>query len=96
MTAARRMEEASRGNDAEAVEGLPKRVPGLEARACCGQGYFTTMGCRGASAAGAAAVSTAGLALALVENSLSTVWRWKLFIAQKGIRRAPVFSSGTP
>jgi hypothetical protein len=40
--------------------------------------------------------SSVGWALALVENSLSTDCRWKLFIAQKGISRALFSLSGTP
>ena len=61
-----------------------------------GGAYVTMMGSREATFSRAAGAPPPGVARALVENSLSTDWRWKLFMAQKGIRRAPVFRSGTP
>ena len=58
--------------------------------------YFTLMGCLATAVVLSMIASSVGLALALVENSLSTDCRWKLFMAQKGISRALCSLSGTP
>ena len=58
--------------------------------------YFTLIGCLATAVVLSMVASSFGLALALVENSFSTDCRWKLFIAQKGIRRALFSLSGTP
>ena len=79
----------------------------MEDKACSPQGdcmsrqpatgvYFTLMGCLATAVVLSMVASSVGLALALVENSLSTDCRWKLFIAQKGISRALFSLSGTP
>ena len=78
----------------EKMAAVPREAAG-QGRPATG-GYFTMMDCLAAAVGLPVVASSGGLAPALMENSLSTDCRWKLFMAQKGMSRALCSLSGTP